>query len=108
MITYDANGNVLYDSGTATPSDSGTATPGTPSTTPWYAAPIAAITGVYQAKQLMDINAQRAVQGLPPVDASALAPTVNVGLPPAQMQQIMMLGGAALLIFFLMSRKGRK
>ena len=74
---------------------------------PWYAAPIAAVTSIYQQKQLMDVNAQRAAQGLPPIDASALAPTVNVGLPPAQMQQIMMLGGAALLVLFLATRGKR-
>jgi hypothetical protein len=102
MITYDANGNLVSDTGTVSPDTSAA------SSTPWYAAPIAAITGVYQAKQLMDINAQRAAQGLPPVDASALAPTVNVGLPPAQMQQMMLIGGAALLILFLATRKGRK
>jgi hypothetical protein len=83
-----------------------------PSTTttapaPWYATVLTALTSVYQQNQINSINLQRAQQGLPPLDQSALAPTVNVGLPTAQMNQLMMIGGGALLLLLFMAMRRR-
>ena len=93
--TTDANGT-WYDDGTG-----GTGA----SATPWYAAPLSALTSVYQAKSLMDINAERAKQGLAPISASAIAPTVNVGLPADQLQLAVMFGVGVLAWLFL--KKGK-
>lgn len=48
-----------------------------------------ALPAYFQAKSqsdLMTINIKRAEQGLPPIDSSTLAPTVNVGVSPAIQQ----------------------
>ena len=85
--------------------DSTGVTDPTTDSTPWYAAPLTALTSIYQQKTLMDINVERARQGLAPIDQSAFAPTVNVGLPPDQMKQIMMLAGLAVLALYLNGRR---
>lgn len=59
------------------------------------------VTGVYQAKQLVDINIERAKQGLPPVD-NAANPQVNVGL--SNNVQMILWGGLALAAVFLFTR----
>ncbi len=67
----------------------------------------------YQQKQLIDINIERAKQGLPPVDQSSIAPQVNVSLPPEQMNQITSAGKYALIgvgvlgVAFLLSKRKR-
>lgn len=66
---------------------------------------ITAIATAYQMKLLADTNAERASQGLPPVDMSAIAPQVNVGIPPAQMQMLM-LGVLGIIAAIYLSRKG--
>lgn len=69
-------------------------------------------------QRLMKMQLRRAEQGLPPLDASAIAPTVRVGADPALMQSIrrgvtniavpVVIGVAALILFRYMSkRRGR-
>lgn len=52
----------------------------------------APLLNVYQQKKILDINVKRAEMGLDPINESNIAPTVNVGVPPQQMEQIMSLG----------------
>jgi hypothetical protein len=58
------------------------------------------IFGAYNAQQTIDLNKQRLAAGLPPVNSSALAPTVNFGLS----SNTMLLFGAVAL-FLLMAKK---
>jgi hypothetical protein len=56
-------------------------------------------------RQLLNVQLQRAQQGLPPLDASQVGLGVSVGIS-SQTQKLVMLGGAALLIvLFLTMRK---
>lgn len=67
------------------------------------------VLSIYQQKQLMDINAQRLAQGLPPVDSSALAAQVNVSADAAQMAQMqtmILLGVAAIVLAIYLTRRG--
>lgn len=73
---------------------------------------IPAASAAYIAKQTIDVNIARAKAGLPPIDSGALAPQVNVSLPPAQMAQLTSAGkyalygvGALGLLFLLSKRK---
>lgn len=55
----------------------------------------------FQAKSqsdLMKINIARAEQGLPPIDSSSLAPTVNVGVSPAVQQFMYIAVGGLVLV----------
>jgi hypothetical protein len=84
---YDSDGNLI------------------PADKPWWETAATSVATAYQLQQLSNVNAQRAAQGLPPIDMSALAPQVNVSLPPAQVQMLIMLGlGVIAAIYF--SRKG--
>lgn len=56
------------------------------------------------AELLYLTNLWRQARGLPPVDPAHAAPTVNVGLSP-EVKNVMLIGGAVLLAFVLMSRK---
>lgn len=67
--------------------------------------PILATT--YQQKQLLDVQVERARNGLPPLDASMYAPGVQVGLSSDTTKTLMMLGGAALLILLFIAMKKR-
>lgn len=67
--------------------------------------PILATT--YQQKQLLDVQVDRARQGLPPLDASMYAPGVQVGLSSDTSKTLMMLGGAALLLLLFVAMKKR-
>ncbi len=67
--------------------------------------PILATT--YQQKQLLDVQVDRARQGLAPLDASMYAPGVQVGLSSDTAKMVMMLGGAALLILLFIAMKKR-
>src|SRR5262245_38283349 len=60
-------------------------------------------------RKAYELNLVRAQQGLPPIDASQLAPGVNVGLTPQaqQMAQVAMIGAGALVVFYLLTRRGR-
>lgn len=53
---------------------------------------VSPLVGVYQQKQVIDLNIKRAEMGLPPIDSSVVAPTVNVSLPYAQQQQLAEMG----------------
>jgi hypothetical protein len=63
--------------------------------------------GVRQQQTLLDINIKRAEQGLPPIDGSAIAPAVNVGLS-AQAQQLGYIAVAGLVLVGLFSMIGKK
>ena len=65
---------------------------------PWYGNVMTALTSAYQQREINKINLERAKRGLDPLPASATATSVNVGLPPEQMRQIMILGGGLLLV----------
>lgn len=77
----------------------------------WYDAlarllPVLAST--YQQKQLLSVQVERARNGLPPLDASAYAPGVNVGLSP-DLQRMLIVGGIAtlaLLAYGTLKRRG--
>lgn len=63
-------------------------------------------------KKILDVQLRRAQQGLPPLDAGQIAPTVRVqaGLTPS-MKKILIPSlaiGAGLLFYFMMGRKKRK
>lgn len=57
-------------------------------------------------RDLYSLNMERAKQGLPPIDAAAVSPQVNVGLAP-QTQQLLVVGGLGLLAVLLLTR-GKK
>lgn len=58
---------------------------------------------------LMNINIQRAAQGLPPIDSSTLAPTVNVGVSKdLQTLGFVAVGGLVLVGLFAAFKKSRK
>jgi hypothetical protein len=60
----------------------------------------------YQQLQLMNLNIERAKQGLPPLDiAQYTGVGVNVGLSPATQQLVMVLGLGLLGILFLGRRR---
>jgi hypothetical protein len=66
--------------------------------------PILAAT--YQQKQILDIQAERARQGLPPLPASAYAAGVQVGLSP-DTQKLILYAALGLGAVFLLSRHAR-
>jgi hypothetical protein len=74
---------------------------------------LAAKTGDIQSK-LLDVNIQRARQGLPPLDASAYSPSMNVGVAPATMKKLQQggvmvgLGFAALAALLIGSRRSAR
>lgn len=55
-------------------------------------------------QKLLDLNLQRAAQGLPPITSAAIAPTLNLGMSP-ETQQLVMYGGIALLAVLLLSKR---
>jgi hypothetical protein len=59
----------------------------------------------YNTQQILNANIERAKQGLPPLDASAYAPTYNVGLSP-DLKNLLIIGGLGILLFMVMSRNG--
>jgi hypothetical protein len=56
---------------------------------------------VYNAKQIQDVNAARAAQGLPPIDQSAIAPQVNVALSQDTKTMIIVAGLGLLAVLLL-------
>lgn len=66
------------------------------------------LTSAYQQKKLVDLNAQRLAQGLPPLDTSALAAQVQVSASPEQVQQVttlLLYGVAAIMLTIFLTRK---
>lgn len=61
------------------------------------------VVSAYQTKQLYDLNIRRAEMGLPPIDASALAPQVRVGLS-NDMRNLLVYGGVAFLLAYFGSQ----
>jgi hypothetical protein len=60
-------------------------------------------------RNLLNVNLQRAQNGLAPINPDSLAPTVNMGVSPATQQMIYILGGGLLVAMFLNSqKKGRR
>lgn len=58
------------------------------------------------ARDLYSLNMERAKQGLPPIDASAVSPQINVGLSP-DVKTLLILGGVGLTIMMLAARRRR-
>lgn len=54
-------------------------------------------------RRLLDVQLQRAQQGLPPLDAGQYGLGVSLGLSP-DVQKLLMIGGGALLLLFVLSR----
>ncbi len=85
--------------------------PGVPAVQPWWQQLLLqipqVITSSRTSEALLKLNRQRLAAGLPPVDAGALAPQVNVGVAPSVVSQItwplLLLGAAALFL----ASKGR-
>jgi hypothetical protein len=79
---------------------------------PWYESlarllPILATT--YQQRQLLSVQVERARQGLAPLDVSAYAAGVNVGISP-EVKQLLIIGGLAIagLVALSMVTRGRR
>jgi hypothetical protein len=67
-----------------------------------------AVAATWQQKQLLQVQVERAKQGLPPLDANQIAAGVNVGLS-SDTQKLVMWGGAALLVtIVIMSLSARR
>lgn len=63
------------------------------------------LTMTLQQRELMNLNIERAKKGLPPIDISQYSGVgVNVGLSSSTQQMVLMLG-AGLLIYSLLSKK---
>lgn len=75
-----------------------------PNVPPWYETVATGIATAYQLKTLTDLNADRARNGLPPLDMSAIAPQINVGLPPEQLK-LLMIGVAAIVAAIYLSKR---
>jgi hypothetical protein len=54
------------------------------------------VAATYQQKQILDIQVERARQGLPPLNANQVAAGVNVGIDPQTQKMLMIFGGLAL------------
>lgn len=65
--------------------------------------PIMAAT--YQQKQILDVQVDRARQGLPPLNASQFAAGVQVGLTP-DVKNILIMGGIGIVALMMFMRKG--
>lgn len=66
----------------------------------------------YQSKaqrELIELNLERAKQGLPPIESTQVAPTIRtqVGIDPAVMNMLVF-GGLGLAVFLMAQRKGRR
>lgn len=61
------------------------------------------IMGTYQAKQLVDVNIERAKAGLPPIDGSGISPQVNVGVSPTV--NTLLWAGLGVGALFLLTRR---
>lgn len=76
----------------------------------WYeslARLLPTLAATYQQKQLLQIQVDRARQGLPPLNASQYGAGFNIGLS-QDTQNMILIGGLALLGVFLLTRKRRK
>lgn len=62
------------------------------------------IVPAYQQQQLFKMQIRRAEQGLPPIDPSSFAPTVNVGVE-ANTRNLMLFGFIGLGVLFLLARR---
>ena len=59
----------------------------------------------YQQKQLLDVQIDRAKQGLPPLDVSQYAPGVRVGVDSSAMKFLIVGGAIALAAAFIVTRR---
>src|SRR3990172_5542623 len=64
---------------------------------------LATITPVLTQAKMVDLNLERAKQGLPPIDSSSIAPTVNAGISP-ELKTILW-AGVALAAVMVFSRR---
>jgi len=71
----------------------------------WYdslAKLLPALTATYQQKQILDVQVERAKQGLPPLNATQFSAGVNVGIAP-ETQKMLMYGAIGLGAIFLLT-----
>ncbi len=112
--TYSARGNSLSGLAADTVAPAGDTGSFLNNVTDILKSVLPAVAGVYTAKQLIDINIERAKQGQPPIEQSAIAPQVNVGIPPAQLDAITGVGKIAIFgalgigAMFLFLKRGKK
>lgn len=62
------------------------------------------LVATYQQKEILDIQMERARQGLPPLDPSQYGIGVSVGLSP-DVKRWLMIGGAGIVAVMLLTRK---
>lgn len=62
------------------------------------------IQAAINTQKLLDLNIQRAQQGLPPISSNAVAPTVNFGLSP-QTMQMLFVGLGILGVAYLLKKR---
>lgn len=68
-----------------------------------------ALAATYQQRQLMQVQIDRARQGLPPLDPSLYAPAVRVGLTGDSQRMLWVgLGLAAVAVAFVLWQQGRR
>ena len=62
---------------------------------------------VQTTRAIYRINKERTAQGLPPVDASALSPQLNVGVAPGTIKQLStpLMIGAGLILLMILRKK---
>ncbi len=66
-----------------------------------FARAVATVQMADSQRRLINLQLERARQGLPPLDASAYTPGVSIGLSP-QLEKGLLLGGAALLLWLML------
>ncbi len=110
IMDYDQYGDY-----TPTTQDAGTTNAASAPMTDWGNAILSTIKSTVPAflqvktqNDLMNINIKRAEQGLPPIDSSSLAPTVNVGVSPGVTQMGYIAIGGLMLFGLVSMMKKRK
>jgi hypothetical protein len=62
----------------------------------------------YNQQSLINLNVQRAQQGLPPISAAAVSPSLNVGVDPATMSTLLTVGVVGGLLYMMSKRRGKR
>ena len=62
---------------------------------------LASIVSYRQSEKILDVNLQRAKQGLPPINAESVAPTVNFGVSSSVTNLILMGVGILALVYLV-------
>lgn len=68
---------------------------------------VGTVAAAQTTRDIYKINKERAAQGLPPIDAGALSPQVNVGISPGTIGQLStpLMIGAGLLLLMILRKK---